>query len=205
MRVLLNRRQGEPAGSGCQLLPRLHHVSRLDLLLVPPSLLLISSSAPDDSTPRSWTREIQADNGDLVAGHGHAKPGIVAVAPGAFISSQIIALCKKGLEANPDMSCGEDLVLLLLPATVADDCRAGTKGSANYTERKPSDVLNYGMGLLISKDGTHWSLFKKTWPIQGMYTTAAALSVDTEGAALTYGIVFAAGSLPTSKTGTIYL
>ena len=77
-------------------------------------------------------REIQANNGDLVAGHGHAKPGIVAVAPGAFTSSQIISLCKRGLKANPDMSCG-------------------TPGSANYTKRKPEDVLSYGMGLLISK------------------------------------------------------
>jgi hypothetical protein len=41
--------------------------------------------------------------------------------------------------------------------------------------------------------------------IWGMYTTTAALSVDTEGAALTYGIVLAVGSLPTSKAGTIYL
>ena len=49
-----------------------------------------------------------------------------------------------------------------------------------------------------------WQLFKKTWPIQGMYTTAAALSVNAEGAALTYGVVFAAGSLPTSKTGNIF-
>jgi hypothetical protein len=32
-----------------------------------------------------------------------------------------------------------------------------------------------------------------------MYTTAAALSVNSEGAALTYGIVFAGGSLPTAK------
>ena len=83
-----------------------------------------------DST--TWTAEVQADNGDLVAGHGHAKPGIVAVAPGAFISSQIIALCKKGVKANNNMTCG-------------------TPGSANYTTRKPSDVLGYGMGLLISK------------------------------------------------------
>ena len=98
---------------------------------------------------------------------------------------QIIALCKKGLTVNTDMTCG-------------------TAGSANYTTRKPSDVLNYGMALLISKDGTNWTLFKKTWPIQGMYTTAAALTVNTEGAALTYGIIFAGGSLPTSKTGTIF-
>jgi hypothetical protein len=132
-----------------------------------------------------WSREMPTINGDLVAGHGHAKPGIVAVAPGALISSQIIAFCKKGIKANPDMSCG-------------------TPGSANYTQRQPSDVLNYGMGLLISKDGTNWTLFKKTWPIQGMYTTAAALSINSEGAALSYGIVFAGGSLPTSKTGTIY-
>ena len=63
----------------------------------------------------TWSKEAQADNGDLVAGHGHAKPGpfafqitnyvvkmmnivskmmgfvsgIVAVAPGVFISSQV--------------------------------------------------------------------------------------------------------------------
>ena len=79
-----------------------------------------------------WTAEAQADNGDLVAGHGHAKPGIVAVAPGAFISSQIISLCKKGVRANANMTCG-------MP------------GTANYKTREPSDVLNYGMGLLISK------------------------------------------------------
>jgi hypothetical protein len=128
----------------------------------------------------TWSREIQANNGDLVAGHGHAKPGIVAVAPGVFISSQIISLCPKGLRENSDMSCG-------------------TPGSANYTIRKPSDVLSYGMGLLMSRDGRNWQLFKKVWPIQGMYTTAAALTVDSHGAARTYGIVFAAGSLPTSK------
>ena len=54
---------------------------------------------------------------------------------------------------------------------------------------------------MISKDGIHWSLFKKTWPISGMYTTAAGLTFDEEGAALTYGIVFAAGDLPWSRTG----
>ena len=99
--------------------------------------------------------------------------------------SQIICLCKKGVRANPNMTCG-------------------VPGSPNYTTRKPSDVLSNGMGLLISKDGTNWMLFKKTWPIHGMYTTAAALSVNAEGAALTYGVVFAAGALPTSSTGNIY-
>ena len=37
-----------------------------------------------------------------------------------------------------------------------------------------------------------------------MYTTAAGLTFDAEGAALTYGIVFAAGSLPVTRTGNIY-
>ena len=60
------------------------------------------------------------------------------------------------------------------------------------------------MGLMISKDAINWQLFKKTWPIGGMYTTAAALTTDDEGAALTFGIVFAGGQLPVTKTGTIY-
>ena len=37
-----------------------------------------------------------------------------------------------------------------------------------------------------------------------MYTTAAGLTFDAEGAALTYGIVFAGGSLPVTKTGNVY-
>jgi hypothetical protein len=60
------------------------------------------------------------------------------------------------------------------------------------------------MCLMISKDGIHWSLFKKTWPLSGMYTTAAGLTFDADGAALTYAIVFAAGSLPWSRSGHIY-
>ena len=59
------------------------------------------------------------------------------------------------------------------------------------------------MCLMISKDGIHWSLFKKTWPIGGMYTTAAGLTFDEDGAALTYGIVFAGGRLPVASTGNI--
>jgi hypothetical protein len=133
----------------------------------------------------TWSRQMPTNTGDLVAGVGHAKPGIVALAPGVLISSQTITLCKKGIKYNSDMSCG-------------------TPGSANYTKRQPSDVLGAGMGLLISKDGTNWTLFKKTWPIHGMYTTAAALSTNDEGAALTYGIIFAGSSLPTFSTGTIY-
>ena len=50
----------------------------------------------------------------------------------------------------------------------------------------------------------HWSLFKKLWPFGGMYTTMAALTTDKEGAALTYAVIFAAGSLGgVSGTGTI--
>jgi len=37
-----------------------------------------------------------------------------------------------------------------------------------------------------------------------MYSTAAGLTFDDDGAALTYGIVFAAGSLPWSRSGHIY-
>ena len=86
---------------------------------------------------------------------------------------------------NPDQSCG-------------------TPGTPTYRKRQPSDVLGSGMCLMISIDGVHWSLFKKTWPIGGMYSTAAGLTFDEEGAALTYGIVFAGGSLPWSRSGHIY-
>ena len=57
---------------------------------------------------------------------------------------------------------------------------------------------------MISKDGVHWSLFKKTWPIGGMYSTVAGLTFDADGAALTYGIVFAAGTMPVGRSGNIY-
>ena len=114
----------------------------------------------------SWSRQASTDNGQLVVGTHHGKPGLVAVAAGdsgsgaALLSSQQIALCPLGLRMNnTDLSCG-------------------TPGSANYTQRKPSDVIGHGMGLLISKDGVHWKLFKKLWPFGGMYTTMAALETD---------------------------
>lgn len=133
-----------------------------------------------------WSPQVATENGKLRAGDfGHSKPGVVAVAGGVFISSQIIGICPVGVTMNSDMSCG-------------------TPGSANYTVRQPSDVLGTGMGLLISRDGVHWQLFKKLWPIGGMYTTAVALTTDAEGAALTYGVLYSAGELPVSKTGTVY-
>jgi len=104
--------------------------------------------------------------GQLLVGQGHAKPGIVAV-PGAFISSQTLELCPTGVKMNPDQSCG-------------------TPGTPSYRQRQPDDVLGSGMCLMISIDGVHWSLFKKTWPIGGMYTTAAGLTFDEAEAALTY-------------------
>ena len=132
-----------------------------------------------------WGKQIPTINaGNLTIGQGHAKPGIVAV-PGAFISSQTLGACPIGVRPNSDLSCG-------------------TPGTPGYRERQPDDVYESGMCLMISIDGVHWSLFKKTWPIGGMYTTAAGLTFDAEGAALTYGIVFAGGSLPVSKTGQIY-
>ena len=42
------------------------------------------------------------------------------------------------------------------------------------------------------------------WPFGGMYTTMAGITFDAEGAALTYGVVFAAGSGPAMGTGTVY-
>jgi hypothetical protein len=54
-------------------------------------------------------------------------------------------------------------------------------------------VVGDGMCRMVSKDVVHWSLFKKTWPIGGMYTTIAGLTFDAGGAALTYGFVFATG------------
>ena len=84
------------------------------------------------------------------------------------------------------------------------DFSCGTPGSPSYRKREPSDVLGSGMCLMISKDGVLWSLFKKTWPIGGMYTTVAGLSFDADGAALRYGVVFAGGSLPWDRSGHIY-
>ena len=133
-----------------------------------------------------WGKQIPTVNaGNIIVGQGHAKPGVVAV-PGAFISSQTLVLCARGQTVNTkDSSCG-------------------TPGLPGYHKRVPTDVVWSGMCLMISKDGIHWSLFKKTWPFGGMYTTAAGLTFDAAGAALTYGIVFAGGSLPVTKTGNIY-
>jgi hypothetical protein len=136
----------------------------------------------------TWTKQIPSINaGGVLVGQGHAKPGVVAV-PGAFISSQTLELCPTGVKASG--SLGHEV--------------CGTPGTPSYRRRQPDDVLGSGMCLMISIDGVHWSLFKKTWPIGGMYTTAAGLTFDEEGAALTYGIVFAAGSLPWSRSGHIY-
>ena len=142
----------------------------------------------------SWSRQVSTDNGQLVVGTHHGKPGLVAVAAGdsgsgaALLSSQQIALCPLGLRMNnTDLSCG-------------------TPGSANYTQRKPSDVIGHGMGLLISKDGVHWKLFKKLWPFGGMYTTMAALETDADGLATKYAVIFSAGNMGGASgmgTGTI--
>ena len=99
--------------------------------------------------------------------------------------STLTQLCPNGVKANRDQSCG-------------------TPGTPSYYTRQPDDVYESGMCLMISIDGVHWSLFKKTWPIHGMYTTAAGLTFDAEGAALTYAIVFAAASLSQSP-GIMYM
>ena len=125
-----------------------------------------------DST--TWSPPVSTDNGQIVVGTHHGKPGLVAV-PGALLSCQQISACPLGLKLNPDHSCG-------------------TPGSSNHTERKPSDVISHGMALLISKDGVKWSLFKKLWPFGGMYTTMAALTTNKAGEALTYGVIFSAGN-----------
>ena len=136
-----------------------------------------------------WSEPVATINGpnNIDVGQGHAKPGIVAV-PGAFISSQTLLLCPTGVKM----------------AGSGGQVYCGTPGTPSYYKRQPDDVLGGGMCLMISKDGIHWSLFKKTWPIGGMYTTAAGLTFDEDGAALTYAIVFAAGSLPWSRSGHIY-
>jgi hypothetical protein len=132
----------------------------------------------------TWSRQVSTDNGDVVVGTHHGKPGLVAV-PGALLSSQQISMCPKGVRANGRDGCG-------------------TPGSANYTERKPSDVIGSGMGLLISKDGVHWQLFKKLWPFGAMYTTMAALETDKDGAATKYAVIFSGGFMGgVSGTGTI--
>jgi hypothetical protein len=140
-----------------------------------------------------WTEPVATINGpnNILVGQGHAKPGIVAV-PGAFISSQTLLLCPTGVELNR-----------YTPGTQELYASCGTPGTPSYYRRKPDDVIGGGgMCLMISIDGIHWSLFKKTWPIDGMYTTAAGLTFDADGAALTYAVIFSSGSLPVTKTGT---
>jgi hypothetical protein len=146
-----------------------------------PNSCQISFSA--DST--TWSRQTSTDNGQIVVGTHHGKPGLVAV-PGALLSSQQISQCPLGLKLNSDSSCG-------------------TPGSSNHTNRTASDVIGHGMALLISKDGVHWSLFKKLWPYGGMYTTMAALTTNAAGEALTYGVIFSAGSADggVGATGTV--
>eukprot|EP01052_Picozoa_sp_SAG31_P016147 SAG31_NODE_1059_length_10117_cov_4.434917_7_plen_224_part_00 len=61
-------------------------------------------------------------------------------------------------------------------------------------ERVPSDVVGIGMGLLASKDGVRYKLIRKLWPYGGGYTTLAPFEVDEHGAALTYGVIYEAGS-----------
>jgi hypothetical protein len=145
-----------------------------------------------------WTRQIptiSTDQGHTIStGQGHAKPGVVAV-PGAFISSQTLLLCPPG-------ECTRSGPTKCAPGHGSEFC--GRPGTPSYRKRQPDDVLGGGMCLMISKDGIHWNLFKKTWPLGGMYTTAAGLTFDADGAALTFGIVFAAGSLPWSRSGHIY-
>ena len=115
-------------------------------------------------------------------GTHHGKPGLVAV-PDGLISSQQIQQCPVGVVMNSDLTCGP-----------------------SHTPRAPSDVLGHGMALLKSTDGVHWTLFRKLWPFGGMYTTMAALTTDAHGAALTFGVLFSAGSLSgaSDATGTIY-
>ena len=130
-----------------------------------------------------WTRQVSTDNGALAVGTHHGKPGLVAV-PGGLLSSQQIMQCPFGVEMNSDGTCG-----------VCPKC----------THRQPGDVIGHGMGLLISKDGVHWSLFKKLWPLGGMYTTLAALTTGSDGTAHTYGVVFSAGAGPAdSGTGNVF-
>lgn len=128
-----------------------------------------------------WSPLVSTNNGDLAVQTHHGKPGLVAV-PGALISSQGILQCRLGEAFNhDDGSCG-----------------------ASHTQREPSDVVNSGMGLLISKDGVSWQLYKKIWPFAGMYSTLAALTTDDEGAALSFGVLFSAGTLGGPSTGTVY-
>eukprot|EP01047_Picozoa_sp_COSAG01_P057284 COSAG01_NODE_6603_length_3585_cov_3.013483_2_plen_823_part_00 len=156
-------------------------VSRADGGLCRSRATMCSAFSADGAVWSGQTPTI--NSGNVTVGQGHAKPGVVAV-PGAFISSQTLLLCPPGVKVDRDQGCG-------------------TPGTPGYRKRQPDDVYESGMCLMISIDGIHWSLFKKTWPIGGMYSTAAGLTFDEEGAALTYAIVFAGGSLPVTRTGNI--
>jgi hypothetical protein len=62
-------------------------------------------------------------------------------------------------------------------------------------DRKPSDVIGSGMGLFISKDGITWKLLKRIWPFGGMYSTLIPLTVDKDGGALTYAVIYTGGAI----------
>merc|ERR1712216_611188 len=57
------------------------------------------------------------------------------------------------------------------------------------------DVIRTGMGLFASKDGITWKLLRRIWPFGGMYSTLIPLTVDKNGGALTYAVIYTAGAI----------
>jgi hypothetical protein len=78
-------------------------------------------------------------------------------------------------------------------------CPVGVRGCA----RKPSDVIAFGFALYISRDGINWKLLRRLWPYGGMYSTMIPLTVDKDGAALTYAVVYACGAIGESIIGKV--
>jgi hypothetical protein len=64
-------------------------------------------------------------------------------------------------------------------------------GSGNFNR---GEAFN-GEDLLYTTDGREWKLLKRLWPQLGSYSTLAELETDSDGAALTYGTLFAGGFL----------
>jgi hypothetical protein len=55
---------------------------------------------------------------------------------------------------------------------------------------------NVGMDLLYTTDGKNWNLFKKLWPLQGGYSTAAGFGGDEDTTGATsIGVLYEAGIL----------
>ena len=73
----------------------------------------------------------------------------------------------------------------------------GGPGTTGLTSGSTGKGDGGGMDLFASVDGLTWKLLRRLWPegLRGGYSTITPLSVDGEGAALTYGLLLEFGGL----------